>query len=300
MFENTPYAQAFLKKAAFVPYTQEAMNPPAAAAQPPAEGQPMPPEAQAAPAQGAPQMPPIQIVQGPNGEPVDAETGFIVLDEQQGIEQDPLTGILFNKALNEFATPEGQPLEAQQAIQMIEQARQQAGEAGGAPMPPEAQTIPAAAPAEMPPVATPAEAAPAPAEQPPVPQQGPGQTFDPETGMMIDDATGLPIDPQTGMIVDPATGQQLDPQTGAIAPEAPEGMPFTGDPEVMKTVDEIIKQNEQNAKNISNLTRNVNSIRTDIQGLRREIRDKDDKEEATFERMDNLLNVLETALQGVR
>ena len=306
MFENTPYAQAFLKKAAFVPYTQEAMNPPAAA-QPPAAGagQPMPPEAQAAPPQGTPQMPPIQIVQGPNGEPVDAETGFIVLDEQQGIEQDPLTGILFNKSLNEFATPEGQPLEAQQAIQMIEQARQQAGEAGGDPMPPEAQAAPAAAPAEMPPETASAEAAsapvaPAPTEQPPVPQQGPGQTFDPETGMMIDDATGLPIDPQTGMIVDPATGQQLDPQTGAVAPAAPEGMPFTGDPEVMKTVDEIIKQNEHNAKNISNLTRNVNSIRTDIQGLRREIRDKDDKEEATFERMDNLLNVLETALQGVR
>ena len=292
MFQNTPYAQAFLKKQAFVPYTQEAMNPPAPGGGqvPPPEaaaGQPMPPETQGASAQGA--APNIQIVQGPNGEPVDAETGFIVLDPQQGIEQDPLTGILFNKSLNEFATPEGQPLDTNEAIQMIEQARQQAGEAGGQPVPPGAQAAPAdAAPEQVPP-----EAAPAP--------QGP-QTFDPSTGMMIDDATGMPVDPNTGMPVDPNTGAPVDPQTGAPAqvPQGGENLPFTSDPEVLQALDAVTKDNERLAKTVSGLNRNVNSIRTDIQGLRRELHDKADAQEATFQRMDNLLSVLEQALGGVK
>ena len=90
MFKNTPYAQAFLKKQAFVPYTQEAMNPPAPQGGGPAAAGAMPPEvAQQPPTEGAGAPPaqaaPMQIVQGPNGAPVDAETGFIVLDQQLGI-----------------------------------------------------------------------------------------------------------------------------------------------------------------------------------------------------------------------
>ena len=113
MFKTTPYAQAFLKKQAFVPYTKEAMD--AAQQPPPEQGAPMPP-----PEQGAPQDPnaapsqggaPIQTQPGPNGEPIDVETGFIVVDMENGIEQDPLTGILYNKFEDSFATPEGQPLD---------------------------------------------------------------------------------------------------------------------------------------------------------------------------------------------
>ena len=325
-FSQTPYAKAFLNKVAFVPYTQEAMNPPQAGAMPPQGGAPMDPAAMGGmPPQGG--MPagappqggaPIQTVQGPNGEPIDPETGFIVLDPQQGIEQDPLTGILFNKMTNEFATPEGQMLDPNQAIQMIMQAQQQM--AGGAPqqgaMPPEAGAMPPQG-GEMPPEtggapmdpnamspeamggAVPPEAGmPADAGMPPqgaeapVPQQQPGQSFDPSTGMMIDDATGMPIDPNTGMLVDPTTGQQIDPKTGAPAPQADPNMPFTDDPEIQKTLDSVIKQSERSDKAMSSLARNVNATRTDIQRLSRRIDTLDDKHELVLERIDNLLATL--------
>lgn len=308
MFEQTPYAQAFLKKTAFVPYTQEAMNPPAPQgggdpnAMPPQDPNAAPPPEQGGmpPQGGAPQgqMPPIQIVQGPNGEPIDAETGFIVLDQQQGIEQDPLTGILFNKSLGEFATPEGQPLDPNQAMQMIMQAQQQAGAVGsaqggmppqgGAPMPPSEQ-------GGMPPMD--------PSMQMP-PQQAPqmhgNQTFDPSTGMMIDDATGLPVDPNTGMLVDPATGQQIDPQTGmpAQGPQVDPNMPFTGDPEVMKAIESLEKNNERTAKSVSSLSHNIGAVRTDIQGLRRQFDTFKDQQDQIMQQINNFLQILERSLQG--
>ena len=299
MFKNTPYAQAFLKKAAFVPYTQEAMNPPQPQGgdDPNAQqgGAPMPPPEQGGAPQG--QMPPIQIVQGPNGEPIDAETGFIVLDQQQGIEQDPLTGILFNKMLNEFATPDGQPLDPDQAIQMIQQAQMQAQQAGdpnagmpsqgGAPMPPEQGGMPPQDPnagMQMPP------------EQ--AAQMQGGQSFDPSTGMMMDDATGLPIDPNTGMLVDPATGQQIDPQTGMPAQQADPNMPFTGDPEVMKAIDDVRKDNERMAKSVTRLERNINSVRTDIQGFRRQFEQFSDDKDQIMQQINNFLQILENAMGG--
>ena len=313
MFEQTPYAQAFLKKQAFVPYTQEAMN----AAQQPPQGDPsaqggMPPQDPNAmpPAQGG--MPPeqggapqIQTQPGPNGEPIDVETGFVVVDMQNGIEQDPLTGILFNKFENAFATPEGQPLDPQQAQQILQQAYQQQAEQGGG-MPPEGQQPPPeqGAPApeqggEMPPQ----EEAPAPqggapaGEEPPVPQMGPGQSFDPSTGMMVDDQTGLPVDPNTGMLIDPATGQQIDPQTGMPAQATSDpNSPFTNDPEIQKVLGDITKRNERTDKQIANLSRNLNATRTDIQGVRRELSAFNDNQDAILQRIDNLLSVLEKQL----
>lgn len=317
-FSQTPYAKAFLEKTAFVPYTQEAMNPPQGGPMPPdaaggavsPEAGGMPPQGDpaamgGAPPQGAPQGgAPIQVVQGPNGEPIDPETGFIVLDPQQGIEQDPLTGILFNKMTNEFATPEGQPLDPNQAVQMIVQAQQQT--AGGAPqqgMPPQAATEGTTPPEGAGPMPEPTPATPQSADVPPeaaaapVPQQGPGQSFDPSTGMMIDDATGMPIDPNTGMLVDPSTGQQIDPKTGAPAPQADPNMPFTDDPEILKTLDSVMKQSEHSEKAVSSLMRNVNATRTDIQRLARRIDGLDDKHEAVLERIDDMLNTL-TRLVG--
>ena len=312
MFKNTPYAQAFLKKQAFVPYTQEAMN---ATQQPPQDGQmpapeqgaqgaPPPPEGeQMPPAQGG--APQIQTQPGPNGEPIDVETGFIVIDMQNGIEQDPLTGILFNKFENSFATPEGQPLDPQQAQQILEQAYAQQAEQG-APAPEQGGE---AAPQEAPQEAAPApeQAAPVPEQgapvEAPVPQAQPGQSFDPSTGMMIDDRTGLPVDPNTGMLVDPQTGQQIDPQTGMPvqqgAPgEAPAGEdgPFTGDPEVQKTLADIMKRNERTDKQVAALSRNINATRTDIQGVRREVAELNDNQDVVQQRIDNLLSVIERLL----
>ena len=301
MFNQTPYARAFIQKSAFVPYTQEALNPPppsAGAPQGAPQGAPPPQDQQAGapPAQGG--MPPIQIVQGPNGEPIDAETGLIVLDPQQGIEQDPLTGILFNKMTQEFATPEGQPLDPQQAIQMIEQAQQQQGAQppqGGAPE----QTPPQGAEqAPMPPQGAP-EGQPAPgAQQAPAPQMQPGQSFDPSTGMMIDDATGLPVDPNTGMLIDPSTGQQIDPKTGAPVPAANQNMPFTDDPEVLKTVDNVMKRTEHLEKSVASLARNLNGARTDIQGVRRALETNADNQDVVLQRLDNAVQLLENSLKG--
>lgn len=310
MFEQTPYAQAFLKKQAFVPYTQEAMD---ASQQPPQGGEQPPPEqggAQMPPAQGAPQdpnaaqgQPQIQTQPGPNGEPIDVETGFVVIDMQNGIEQDPLTGILFNKFENAFATPEGQPLDPNQAQQILEQAYQQQAEQGGAPQegapaeqgaPQGEQMPPEQAPQEAPaPEAAPQE--PTPTEQP-VPQAQPGQSFDPSTGMMVDDKTGLPVDPNTGMLVDPQTGQQIDPNTGMPVQQADPNMPFTDDPEVQKTLADITKRNERTDKQIATLSRNLNATRTDIQGVRREIAELNDNQDAVLQRIDNLLSVIERQL----
>ena len=197
-------------------------------------------------------MPPIQIVQGPNGEPLDANTGFIVLDPQQGIEQDPLTGIIVNMSLQEFATPEGQPLDPQQAIAMIEQARQAQG--GG--MPQQGGGMPPQGGAPM-----------TPPMPPPMPQAAPGQSFDPSTGMMLDDNSGLPVDPNTGMLVDPSTGQQIDPNTGMPA-QAPVGdMPFTEDPEIQAQLSDSMKRSEKLEKSVSTLSRNMN-LPHDLQGVR--------------------------------
>ena len=299
MFQQTPYAQAFLKKQAFVPYTQEAMNPPQ---DPAAQGQD--PNAQGAPPPEQGGAPQIQTQPGPNGEPIDVETGLVVVDPQNGIEQDPNTGILYNKFQDQFMTPDGQPMDPQQAMQMIQQAQQQGAAAGGQPgaemppqggeMPPEQGGMPPQG-GEMPPQ----EGMPPEAQgQPPMPQMQQGQSFDPSTGMMIDDATGMPIDPNTGMLIDPSTGQQINPQTGeAAAPQGAEG-PFTNDPQIQQVIDKLLQQNEKNEKQIATLTRNVNSTRTDIQGLRREVAESNDNNDVIQQRLENVLSLLERSLVG--
>ena len=94
--------------------------PPQGAGMPPQQGAGMPPQ------QGAQQ--PIQIVPGPvdpsTGQPIpiDAETGMIVLDPANGVEMDMNTGIVFMKFTNEFYTNDGQPLDPNQAMQMIVEA----------------------------------------------------------------------------------------------------------------------------------------------------------------------------------
>ena len=115
----------------------------------------------------------------------------------------------------------------------------------------------------------------------------------------MDDATGLPIDPNTGMLVDPTTGQQIDPQSGMPAQQPGGDMPFTGDPEVLKTVDSVVKQNEKIDKSVTSLARNLNAVRTDIQGLRRETSETRENQDVVLSRIDNLLNVVEQLMQRV-
>jgi tetrahydromethanopterin S-methyltransferase subunit B len=284
-----------LQKLAFSPFTEDAQMAAQQGGQPPMDpsmmqgGMPMDPAmAQGGmPAQGAPA--PIQTVPGPNGEPIDPETGFIVIDPQQGLEQDPLTGILFSKFTQEFMTPDGQPMDPNQAMQMIEQALMQQ-QGGGMPADPAmmqgGMPTDQAMAQEQPPMA------PAPA-----PQQGAGQTFDPSTGQMIDDATGMPVDQATGMLIDPATGQMIDPNTGAVAPGAQQ-MPMFDDPEIMTQVQEVLKEVPNMAKELSRIEKQDNRLRTDIQGLRREMQTMNDNQDALLSRVDNAVALIEQLLGG--
>ena len=92
----------------------------------PPQGAGMPPQGAGMPPQGAQQ--PIQIVPGPvdpsTGQPIpiDAETGMVVIDPANGVEMDMNTGIVFMKFTNEFYTNDGQPLDPNQAMQMIVEA----------------------------------------------------------------------------------------------------------------------------------------------------------------------------------
>lgn len=297
------YDPSRLQKVAFSPFTEDAQmaaqqpptDPSMAGGMPPQSGAPMDPSMMGGmpPQSGAPA--PIQTVPGPNGEPIDPETGFIVVDPQQGIEQDPLTGILFNKFTQEFMTPDGHPLDPNQAVQMIEQAMAQQGDgmppeqggmppmAGGAPMPPEGMPMDPSMAGGMPSQGG-----------APMPPQG-GQTFDPSTGQMIDDATGMPVDRATGMLIDPSTGQMINPSTGAVAPGAQQ-MPMFEDPEIMNQVQDVLKEVPAMAKELSRIEKNDNRLRTDVQGLRREIQTLNDNQDALLSRVENSVALLEQLL----
>ena len=290
-----------LQKLAFSPFTEDAQmaaqqgGMPLQGGQPPTDPSMMggqPPMDPAMQGGAAPQggMSQIQTVPGPNGEPIDPETGFIVLDPQQGIEQDPVTGILFSKFTQEFMTPDGQPLDPQQAIQMIEQAQMQGGQP---PMDPAMQG--GVAPLEGQPPMDPSMQGGQPAASSMPPQQGAGQTFDPSTGQMIDDATGMPVDQATGMLIDPSTGQLIDPQSGAVAP-GNQQMQMFDDPEIMEQVREVLKEVPGMVKELSRVEKQNNQVRTDIQGLRREIQTLNDNQDAVLSRLDNTTALIEQLL----
>jgi hypothetical protein len=237
----------------------------------PPQGAPMGGDPNAVPQQGG-QMPPIQTVPGPDGMPIDVETGFVVLDMQQGIEQDPLTGILFNKSLMEFATPDGQPLDPNQAIQMIEQARMQQGgqmPPQGAPMPP-----------------------PSASAQPPMQQMASAEAgADPNAlGVAMDPATGMPIDPNTGMAYDPSTGQPMG--GGQASPEAL----LEAVPGLQEYLTKVPQQLETQEKTMTKLMHEVAGYRTDVQGIRREVQKNNDNMDTMAARMENILALVEQLL----
>jgi hypothetical protein len=237
-------------------------------------GMPMPPGGGA----------PIQTVPGPNGEPIDPETGFIVVDPQQGVEQDPMTGILFFKFTGEFATPDGQPMDPQQAQMAIEQAMQQVGGmtpqggdpaamGGGMPMPPMDPSMMGGAPMDPnmqggDPNAAPPAADPAAAQQP-----------------TIDEQTGLPMDPETGYYVSQGapTG---DPASDEMIP---------GLEQFMAKADKV---NDRQDKAIKRMTSEMVGTRTEIQGLRRDIQQVNDNQDTALARMENMLAMLESIISS--
>ena len=258
------------------------------------EGMPMPPGGDPSmmggmpPQGGAPA--PIQTVPGPNGEPIDPETGFIVLDPQQGIEQDPMTGILFSKFTGEFATPDGQPIPPDQAQIMIEQAMQQGGampptvdpNMGGALMDPSMMggvppqgSDPAMGGMPMPTAVDPSMMGGDP---------DPGQPAAPT----IDDQTGLPMDPETGYYLSP----------GAVAGE--EGQENEMIPGLEQFMAKADKVNDRQDKAIKRMTSEMVGTRTDIQALRREIQQVNDNQDTALARMENILAILESIVGGSR
>lgn len=285
---------------------------------------PMPPEQGGMPPQGDPNMqgqpqggmPPIQVIPGPNGEQVDAETGFIVLDLQQGIEQDPITGIILNKMTGAFTSPDGQPIDPQQAMQILTQAYQQAQQGGmppqgdpaamqgGAPMLPPQDPAMMQGQSPMPPQDQPmmqqqANADPAMVQGgAPMPAPMPQGELDPNAGMQIDPNTGMPIDPATGGLIDVTTGQIIDPNSGApIPPEIQQAAPmFSEDPEIQAFVKDTQRALQTNEKNSRRVVQDLNGLRTDVQGLRREIEKINDNADTTQARLDNLLAVAERAI----
>ncbi len=297
-----------MRKLAFVPLAPAAQD--AMAQQggmPPADpnamgGMPMPPAGDPSMQGGAPMDPammggmppqgaapaPIQTVPGPNGEPIDPETGFIVVDPQQGIEQDPMTGILFSKFTGEFATPDGQPLDPQQAQMMIEQAMSQGGmpQQGGAPMDPAmmgGMPMPTAGDTNAMPSLDPATTGVDPiaaGEVPATPEAEAATSAQPS----IDDQTGLPVDPETGYYMSP----------GSFTEDA------ASEPEVIPGLEQFMakadKVNDRQDKAIKRMTSEMVGTRTDIQALRREIQQVNDNQDTALARMENILAMLESLI----
>lgn len=287
--------QAVLNKLAYVPLTpaaqeempptdpttnQQGGQPPMADPSATPQGGGMPPMDPNMMSQGG--TPQIQTVPGPNGEPIDPETGFIVLDSVAGIEQDPLTGILFNKMTGEFATPEGQPMSPDQAQAMIEEAM--AAQQGGG-MPPQ-EAVPAADPAD------PGMVGEQPPMDPAMAQQG-NAPIDPGVEAMAGGQSM--IDPQSGLAIDPTTGMFVQPPMGGA------GGAMEGDMgELLPGFDAFVEKSEKLADRQDKLNKRMlhdfSGMRTDIQGVRREIQQLNDNQDTLLARLENVLSVIESMM----
>ena len=272
-----------LSKTAYVPLTpaaEMAMQPEAEEqggmpVPPPQDGGGMPPMDPAAMPQAAA---PIQTVPGPNGEPIDQETGFIVVDPQNGIELEPMSGLLFIKPIGEFMTQDGQPIPPEQAEQIIMQANQM-----GAPQ----DSAPGAAP--MDPAMMGAEQMPVPEAPTTAPVSDPAAAEAMMAGQpMIDPQTGLPIDPNTGMF---ATMGAAPAGMGGALPEGDLEQLIPGLQTFVEKYDKTVdRQDKLNKRMLSELS----GTRTDLQGLRREIQQNNDNQDTLLVRLENLLNVIES------
>lgn len=287
----------------------------------PPQGAGMPPQ-QGAPQQGAPQ--PIQIVPGPvdpsTGQPIpmDAETGMIVLDPANGVEMDMNTGIVFMKFTNEFYTNDGQPLDPNQAMQMIV-------EAAAGPVDPNQQQQDMAQIQQM-------QAQSDAMMNPGMPPQGAGapMSMDPNAmaqggmpPMPMDPAMmgGAPANPAVTPVADPATMSQqavpVDPnavtQQAAPVDPAAAGMPmFDNTAEIQGTLAQLMQMQEDQARIQSeqqadidaanklsdNTNKVVKKLMDSTNALRREISAYHDNNERLAAEIEALLDALGVGLNS--
>lgn len=270
----------------------------------PPQGAGMPPQ------QGAQQ--PIQIVPGPvdpsTGQPIpiDAETGMVVIDPANGVEMDMNTGIVFMKFTNEFYTNDGQPLDPNQAMQMIV-------EAAAGPVDPNQQQQDMAQIQQM-------QAQSDAMMNPGMPPQGGMPPMDPS--MM----QGAPMDPnamaQGGMPpmpMDPAMmgGAPADPtamaQQAAPVDPAAAGMPmFDNTAEIQGTLAQLMQMQEDQARIQSeqqadidaanklsdNTNKVVKKLMDSTNALRREISAYHDNNERLAAEIESLLDALGVGLNS--
>lgn len=282
----------------------------------PPQGAGMPPQ------QGAPQQP-IQIVPGPidpsTGQPipVDAETGMIVLDPANGVEMDMNTGIVFMKFTNEFYTNDGQPLDPNQAMQMIV-------EAAAGPVDPnqqqqdmaQIQQMQAQSDAMMNP-GMPAQGGGAPMPMDPSMMQG--APMDPNA-MAQGGMPPMPVDPSMmgGAPADPAAmSPAADPaamaQQAAPVDPAAAGMPmFDNTAEIQGTLAQLMQMQEDQARIQSeqqadidaanklsdNTNKVVKKLMDSTNALRREISAYHDNNERLAAEIESLLDALGVGLNS--
>ena len=270
----------------------------------PPQGAGMPPQ------QGAQQ--PIQIVPGPvdpsTGQPipVDAETGMIVIDPANGVEMDMNTGIVFMKFTNEFYTNDGQPLDPNQAMQMIV-------EAAAGPVDPnqqqqdmaQIQQMQSQSDAMMNP-GMPAQGAPMPMD-PPMMQ---GAPMDPNA-MAQGGMPPMPMDPSMmgGAPADPAT---MPPAAAPVDPAAA-GMPmFDNTADIQGTLAQLMQMQEDQARIQSeqqadidaanklsdNTNKVVKKLMDSTNALRREISAYHDNNERLAAEIESLLDALGVGLNS--
>lgn len=293
----------------------------------PPQGAGMPPQ------QGAPQ--PIQIVPGPvdpsTGQPVpiDAETGMIVIDPANGVEMDMNTGIVFMKFTNEFYANDGQPLDPNQAMQMIV-------EAAAGPVDPnqqqqdmaQIQQMQAQSDAMMNPgMAAQGGGAPMPMDPNAMAQGGMSpMSMDPSMmgGAMPMDSSmmgGAPANPAVTPVADPVTMSQqavpVDPnavtQQAAPVDPAAAGMPmFDNTAEIQGTLAQLMQMQEDQARVQSeqqadidaanklsdNTNKVVKKLMDSTNALRREISAYHDNNERLAAEIETLLDALGVGLNS--
>lgn len=282
----------------------------------PPQGAGMPPQ------QGAPQ--PIQIVPGPvdpsTGQPIpmDAETGMIVIDPTNGVEMDMNTGIVFMKFTNEFYTNDGQPLDPNQAMQMIV-------EAAAGPVDPNQQQQDMAQIQQM-------QAQSDAMMNPGMPPQGAGapMSMDPNAmaqggmpPMAMDPSMmgGAPANPAMTPVADPATMSQqavpVDPnavtQQAAPVDPAASGMPmFDNTADIQGTLVQLMQMQEDQARIQSeqqadidaanklsdNTNKVVKKLMDSTNALRREISAYHDNNERLAAEIETLLDALGVGLNS--
>jgi regulator of replication initiation timing len=108
------------------------------------------------------------------------------------------------------------------------------------------------------------------------------------------------------MLIDPATGNMIDPSTGqpVTGGQQPAAAPMPGGtvdqnqllesiPGLQDFLNNAPKQMESLDKDVVKATHDVSAMRTDLQGMRRELASVKEENRTLYDRMDNCLQVVE-------